>query len=159
MKILSWNCRGFAQASTVRTLRALARIHHPDIIFLCETKIQLFAAHNPLARMGFPLLFQVPAVGLKGGLLVACKLGTDAEPIALNNHQISFLIYSAPASQPWLVTCAHAPSTWHDRSPFWKDIEEVGARFLGPKLLIGDFNAVLSPAEKFGGRDFGSSSS
>jgi hypothetical protein len=32
------------------------------------------------------------------------------------------------------------------------------AGFQGPQLLIGDFNAILSPAEKIGGRIFGSSS-
>ncbi|GLT65286.1 hypothetical protein SLA2020_377250 [Shorea laevis] len=158
MKLLSWNCRGFARATAVRTLRALCRIHNPDVIFLCETKVPLFEAHNPLARMGFPLILQVPSVGLKGGLLIACKLGTDIEPVVLNRHQISFLVFSDPTSTPWQITCAHAPSAGADRDDFWKLLADTGDRFRGSWLLIGDFNAILSSDEKQGGRNFGSSS-
>lgn len=108
----------------------------------------MFATQNSIAHIGFPVLFQVPTVGTNGGLIVACKFGTDAEHVALNSHQISFLIFSSPASQPWMVTCAHAPSAWHDHAPFWQDIEATSARFQGPKILIGDFNAILSLVEK-----------
>jgi len=68
--------------------------------------------------MDFPLLFQVPASGSKGGLVVACKFDIDAELEIQNNHQISLLIYSDPVSTPWMVTFAHAPSVWHDRNSF-----------------------------------------
>jgi hypothetical protein len=102
--------------------------------------------------MGFPLLFQVPASGSKGALVVACKLGIDAEPVIQNNHQISILIYSDPVSNPWMVTFAHAPSIWHNCISFWLDIERTGNRFRGPWLLIGDLNAILSSVEKSGGQ-------
>ncbi|GLT69224.1 hypothetical protein SLA2020_413920 [Shorea laevis] len=78
--------------------------------------------------------------------------------MVLNSHQISFLVYSNPASSPWLVSCAHAPSTGADRSSFWSLLESTGNRFQGPWILIGDFNAILSSAEKKGGRNFGSPS-
>ncbi|GLT52907.1 hypothetical protein SLA2020_262160 [Shorea laevis] len=54
MKILSWNCRGFVRAAAIRSLRALCRIHNPDVLFLCETKVKLFEAQNSLTRIGFP---------------------------------------------------------------------------------------------------------
>jgi exonuclease III len=38
MKLLSWNCRGLGQAPAVRELRQLISSHHPDIMFLSETK-------------------------------------------------------------------------------------------------------------------------
>lgn len=122
-------------------------IHKPDFIFLCESEVPLFATQNPLARMGFTLLFQVPSSGDKGGLLVACKVDIDADLVVLNNHQISLKVRSDPSSSTWLVTCAHAPSSWNDRCPFWKDIETSGAQFNGPWLLFGDFNAILSSTE------------
>jgi len=127
-------------------------LHSPDIIFICESKSPLFPDQNPFPRMGFPLLFQVPASGSKGGLVVACKLGIDAEPVTQNNHQISILIYSDPISNPWMVTFAHVPSIWHDCISFWLDIEHTGNRFWGHWLLIGDLNAILSSVEKYGGR-------
>jgi hypothetical protein len=158
MKILSWNYRGFARAAAVRILRAMCRLHKPDVIFLCETKVKMFDVQNPLALLGFPLQFQVPSSGSKGGLVVACKFGFEAEQVALSNHRISLLVHSDPPSSSWLVTCAHAPSAWNDRGNFWFDVENIGQRFRGPWLLIGNFNAIISSAEKKGGRNFGSPS-
>jgi hypothetical protein len=136
----------------------MCRLHKPDVIFLCETKVKMFDMKNPLALLGFPLQFQVPSFGSKGGLVVACKFGFEAKHVALSNHQISFLVHSDPPSASWLVTCAHAPSAWNDHGNFWFDVENIGQRFRGPWLLISDFNAILSSAEKKGGRNFGSPS-
>jgi hypothetical protein len=80
-----------------------------------KPKFLLFDAHNPLARLDFPLLFQVPSVGLKGGLVVACKLGTDIEPVVLNNHQISFLVFSDPGLYSLANHLCSCPLCW-DRS-------------------------------------------
>ena len=38
MRILGWNCRGICNTSTVQALKALVKGHHPQVIFLCETK-------------------------------------------------------------------------------------------------------------------------
>jgi hypothetical protein len=106
----------------------------------------------------FFFLLQVPHVSSKGGLVVAWKMGTDIEPVFLNKHQISFLVYSDPTSSPWLASCVHASYEWRFRKGFWQDLNRVGNRFGGPWMLIGDFNAIISLAEKKGGRIFGSSS-
>jgi exonuclease III len=53
MKILAWNCRGLARASTIRSLRAKVRKCSPDILFLSETKIQPSAACIILNGLGF----------------------------------------------------------------------------------------------------------
>jgi exonuclease III len=158
MIILSWNCLGFARPAAIRSLRAFCRSNKPDILFLCETKIQLFDSFNPLLTLGFSSFLQVPAAGTKGGLILAWKPGFDLEPILLNPHHISCLIYSDPPSSPWLLSCIHAPSQWNLRSDFWSLLKNTGSRFGGPWLLAGDFNAILAPEEKQGGRDFGSSS-
>jgi exonuclease III len=60
MKILAWNCRGLARASTIRSLRA-----SPDILFLSETKIQPSAACIILNGLGFFLWSMLLLVVLK----------------------------------------------------------------------------------------------
>jgi hypothetical protein len=106
--------------------------------------------------MGFPFLLHVPLIGTKGGLAVAWKMGI--EPVFLNNHQISFLVYSDPISFPWLASCVQAPYVWRSRRGFWHELNHVGNRFSGLWMLIGDFNAIFSLVEKKGGRLFCSSS-
>ena len=108
--------------------------------------------------MDFPFLLHVPPVGTKGGLAVAWKMGTEIEPVFLNNHKISFLVYLDLTSSPWLASYIHAPYIWRSHRCFWQDLDRVGFRFGSWWLLIGDFNAIISSAKKKGGRIFGSSS-
>jgi hypothetical protein len=44
------------------------------------------------------------------------------------------------------------------RLDFWSFLSDLGTSFRGAWLLLGDFNSILSPSEKCGGHDFGSSS-
>jgi exonuclease III len=73
MIVLSWNCRGLAQPSTIRCLRAIIRQHNPDIHFLIETKTAPLVANPILHELGFTLIVQAPPSGSKGGLLLAWK--------------------------------------------------------------------------------------
>jgi hypothetical protein len=156
IKVLSWNCQGLAQAPTIRTLRALNRLHRPEVIFLFETKVHAQRTQFVLNHIGFPFWLQIPPIGSKGGLCIAWKHGVDIEPIQQDSNPISCLVYSDPPHSPWLLTCVYAPHTYQRCSDFWEFLSDMGNSFGGPWLLLGDFNLILSSVEKFGGRPFGS---
>lgn len=42
---------------------------------------------------------------------------------------------------------------------FWYDLNVAGSSFGGPWLCCGDFNSIFNQSEKWGGRQFGSTSS
>jgi exonuclease III len=65
MKILAWNCRGLARASTIRSFREKVRKHSPDFLFLSETKIPPHDACIILNRLGFFLMAHARPVGIK----------------------------------------------------------------------------------------------
>jgi exonuclease III len=65
MKLLSWNCRGLARASTILSLRAKVRKHSPDILYFSETKITPSAACIILHGLGFFLMAHAPPCGSK----------------------------------------------------------------------------------------------
>jgi len=71
MKILPWNCRGLAQSSTIRSLRALIRKNNPDIIFLSKTKTASSTASSLLLQLGYSMNVQAPPSGSRGGLFLA----------------------------------------------------------------------------------------
>jgi exonuclease III len=73
MITLSWNCRGLAQASTIRSLRALIRKHNPDILFFSETKALPSVSTPILRQLGFSLMVHAPPSGSKGGLLLTWR--------------------------------------------------------------------------------------
>jgi hypothetical protein len=64
MKILAWNCRGLAQGPTIRALRALIRIHRPEMVFLSETKVSSSRFHPSLFGLVFSTWLEVPPSGL-----------------------------------------------------------------------------------------------
>lgn len=73
MKILSWNCRGLAQSSSIRSLQAMIRKSVPDIIFLSETKFAYHVVSSILTPLGFTLVAQAPPSSSRGCLLLASK--------------------------------------------------------------------------------------
>ena len=64
-----------------------------------------------LVGLGFSDWLEVPPVGLQGGLFLAWKFGVDIEPIRLDKHCISCLVYSDPPHHLWLFSSVYAPHT------------------------------------------------
>jgi hypothetical protein len=158
MNILAWNCRGLARGPTIRALRALIRNYHPDLLFLSETKVSSSRFQPSLFGLGFSAWLEVPPSGLQGGLYLAWKNGVDVEPVRLDRNCIACLVYSDPTHCPWLFSGIYAPPNSQSRDIFWFELSAMGNSFGGAWLLLGDFNSILSAAEKSGGREFGTSS-
>jgi len=70
MKIITWNCRGLRNPSTILNLRNLIRSSQVDVLFLSETHYMTdFGIH--LHLLGFDHYFQVNAASnWSGGLLL-----------------------------------------------------------------------------------------
>jgi hypothetical protein len=158
MKILAWNCRGLARGPTIRALRALIRNHRPNILFLSETKVSSSHFQPSLFGLGFSAWLEVPPSGFQGGLYLAWKQGVDIEPVHLDKNYIACLVYSKPSHCPWLLSGIYAPRTSQRKEIFWFVLSSLGNSFGGAWLLMGDFNSILSAAEKSGGHKFRSSS-
>ncbi|MBA0567282.1 hypothetical protein Golob_012028 [Gossypium lobatum] len=79
MKILCWNCRGVGNPMTVHELKQLLVANDPDIVFLCETRVQSnkMSRIRCLCRMDGCLA--VNAIGKSGGLAMLWREGTRAE--------------------------------------------------------------------------------
>lgn len=103
MKILAWNCWGLARGPTTRALRDLIRTHRSNLLFLFETKVPSIRYQSLLFGLGFASWLEVPPVGLKGGLFMTWRVGVDIEPVHLDDHCISCLLYSDLLNCPWLL--------------------------------------------------------
>lgn len=72
MEILSWNCRGIGNDSSVQALLTLVQQKHPAMIFLSETKVRNSDYMNRLRyRLGYLNCEAVFSDGQSGGLALS----------------------------------------------------------------------------------------
>lgn len=68
--MLSWNCRGLGNPSTIQVLLDLVQSKRVIILFLCETLIAEDRLEGVGRRLGLGNCFGVDCVGHSGGLTV-----------------------------------------------------------------------------------------
>ncbi|KAL5582142.1 hypothetical protein UlMin_014584 [Ulmus minor] len=143
MIIFAWNCRSIGKASTIRDLRALMRSSSPDCLILMETKANQASMNHILSQLHFPNSVYVPPIGLAGGFCVAWREGFDMEPIIVNKHLISLIIFNTSGVPPWMISAVYGPTASSAKRRFWDSIHSKVDRFPGPWMLIGYFNGIL----------------
>lgn len=70
MKLISWNCRGLGNPTTVSELRQLLTVNYPNMLFLCETKSRTSKFDRIQRQCNMVGYFVVDAVERKRGLAV-----------------------------------------------------------------------------------------
>ncbi len=158
MIVLAWNSRGLARPAAIRNLKVMVRSLNPSRIFIQETKIEDSRVVKVVEKLGFAHHYNVSAIGIACGLLLAWKIGVDIEVTVTNQSIINVLIFSELEYHPWMLTLVHGPLSKYGRIPFWDHLNKIAAAFLSPWLCCGDFNCIVSQAEKKGGRSFVESS-
>ena len=68
MKIISWNVRGLGNDQTFREAQKILRLHRPQMMFLCETKLKFKQMVDKSKKLNFANCFTVDRSGLGGGL-------------------------------------------------------------------------------------------
>jgi len=154
MITLSWNCRGLAQSSTVRSLRAIIRKHNPDVIFLTETKTASHLASPILNQLGFVNMLQAPPCGSKGGLLLAWKNDINFVSVCVSSNIISVWYYSVDPTVKCLFSFVYGPPYKKTDLEFWMALADFGNTYSVPWICMGDFNTISSSDDKLGGRPF-----
>ncbi|KAL5537661.1 hypothetical protein UlMin_045497 [Ulmus minor] len=144
MIFLAWNYRGMGQPSAIRELRALVRSSNPNCMLLMEAKVNSGTMASILHNLHFLNHVYVPPVGLSGGFCVAWRDGIDMEPVTMNKHIMSFLVFSSPGSAPWLLSAVYGPNSSMEKRLFWENIHLQTNCFSGAWLIIGDFNTIWS---------------
>lgn len=48
----------------------------------------------------------------------------------------------------WYITFIQGPPYYSKKPKFWDDLKNLGNRFIGPWMIMGDFNEIFGKDEK-----------
>ncbi|GAU36575.1 hypothetical protein TSUD_362450 [Trifolium subterraneum] len=133
MIILSWNCRGLGGPSAIPNLKKLAQGHKPDILFLSETLSYTRQLESIRVMLGFDSCLAIDVEGRSGGLAVFWK-------DSMKDDQWG----------EWRLTCYYGFPERSRRRAAWDLLRELRNMSSIPWCIIGDFNDLLSQADKKG---------
>uniref|UniRef100_A0A803PI64 Reverse transcriptase domain-containing protein n=1 Tax=Cannabis sativa TaxID=3483 RepID=A0A803PI64_CANSA len=152
MKLLSWNVQGIGNPWTLRALQSHIKEFDPSIVFLAESKLTNYQAQRLCATLQFgENFYSVDRVGLSGGLLLMWKEGIQ---IRVDSSSVGHILARVAGNNflPWSLTCFYGNSDASQRRFSWELLRNIKREIHGPWLCVGDFNEIVSLAEKVGGR-------
>jgi exonuclease III len=152
LKILDWNPRGLNNPARRAAIRGVVERSTCDIICFQETKLSDASDAIRAESVGNRChsAFASPADGTRGGLLVAWDPDRyDAQLIGSAHNSITAAFTSRAGGPAWTLTNVYGPSdTDVAKEAFLHDLQELRHSVVGPWLIVGDFNVILSAADK-----------
>ena len=150
MNTTFWNCRGLKGSLVVRRLKGLEAAFSPDILFSLKTKNPDDVVRDVAAQLGYDNVKCVSPLGIGGGLALlwknsvsVCFYDVDARLIEckISNKDVSFYF-----------SCVYGHPIRSLRHILWERLQRIALNRDEPWLMCGDFNEILHPNDKKGGR-------
>ncbi|KAH7840001.1 hypothetical protein Vadar_011188 [Vaccinium darrowii] len=137
---------------TVRNLKELAKFHSPDCIFLMESRNHFVKIDAVRKVLGFSKIATVEPIGIGGGLCLMWKQSVEVEILERRQFFLEAVVKDGSGLHCWRVYFVHAPAEGYaERRVLWQDLKERVSRVRQNCILLGDFNAITSNEEKWGG--------
>lgn len=155
LKILFWNPRGAGSDDFRSAVYDLVKINHVDVLAICEPRVQFSQAKKSLLDLGFTDFKIIEARGFSGGLWLLWdknKVGLDYMDSSSQSISMKVQLSGKPS---WLLTVLYASPTNSIRAELWPYLERISAEANLPSVFIGDYNELVSSADKCGGSSVG----
>lgn len=152
MIVAAWNCRGAGSSLTIPCLKEVIHLHSPNIIFLCETKNQKKFLNGFKRKIGFEEMALVDPVGKAGGLAVFWKKATNVLDVLSTPFTLELMLNIDNDAGTWWCIFVYASTDDNMRKNQWDFLTNRSKIWGKNKVLIGDFNDIISNDEKWGGR-------
>ncbi|XP_062198268.1 uncharacterized protein LOC133900987 [Phragmites australis] len=123
--------------------------HSASVVCLMETKLDVInqLLVNEICGLGFSGYPFLLASETRGGVFVACH-----QPLSLVVVQVSQFLVSGrvctDSGASFFLTAVYGPTDESLKDAFLDEIKNVRSLWLGPWLIIGDFNMISSSADK-----------
>lgn len=147
--IISWNLRGAGGPRKQRFLDSMLRATRANIAFFSETKRSYKKSKKILHLLPLQNNTLVPARGRSGGLWLLWDNKTNLTIVS----QHRFLIHAKvlePSGYGWSLLCVYGDPSHGGNERLWNEINII-LNTAASTCVIGDFNAITSEQEKYGG--------
>lgn len=140
---LVWNIRGVDNASSVRRIKHIMRVHNISLVALLEPQWSRISITD-LQR----LLHGFDSVTNESGTIwIVWK--ADIQCSVISNESQQFTLSYCYKDQQIILTCVYASCSPEIRKQLWSSLLQPG--YNQPWMAIWDFNVVRSQDEKVGG--------
>ncbi|XP_019186577.1 PREDICTED: uncharacterized protein LOC109181280 [Ipomoea nil] len=146
MSLIAWNCRGLGNLATVQVLVDIVHSKRSLLLFLMETKLVTHKLEDIKSKLGFHGMFSVDAVGQKGGPVLFWKGDIDLNISSFSSNHID------SSQQVWRFSGFYGYPNRQNRHLSWNLLRTLANQGNQPWIVMRDFNDILNPCEKVGGR-------
>lgn len=153
MRLLSWNCRGLGGASTISQLKESQRLYLPDMTFVCETKQKVSFIKTVCRQLQCKNNWAVvDPIGKSGGLFLFWGDNITVLRLEKGDFSMEVEVEGNDFAGKWWIIFVYLSPDDHKRREQWEDLKRR-RHVWGQRWLIGrDFNDILGPEDKKGGR-------
>ena len=149
MNTLAWNCRGLGNPLTVQELCNFVNLHHPNLVFLSETRISANRSKNLCWKLGLKNCLAVDSDGLSGGLVLFWDEHINVSLLSQGERYIKVLVCDNPDEAPWRATFVYGEPRLENRRDMWELLRSLCGVWTSPWLVLGDFNEAMWQYEHF----------
>ncbi|KAK8698342.1 hypothetical protein V6N13_114466 [Hibiscus sabdariffa] len=141
---------GCGSRNFIRVTKQYMRDQRPDICILVETRVSQMRADSVIASLGFPNSHRIEAIRFSGGIWL-CWFDIVQVTVLANQFQfIHYRVNSVDSSDSFLATFVYASPNRRFRYQLWHYIEQLAIFIMDPWVILGDFNATLTVADRRG---------
>ncbi|XP_039055005.1 uncharacterized protein LOC120197598 [Hibiscus syriacus] len=144
-----WNAQGCGHWNFNRVARQYLD-HSPDIVGFVETRISSHAADKAIAQLKILNSFRVEADGFSEGIWICWYDHIQVDVLFSHFQFVHCWIHCKSNNRSVLATIVYASPNPTKRRALWKYLHLLSNHINEPWIVLGDFNAALSPNDRKG---------
>lgn len=137
---------------TVSTLNRYLRCTKAQIAFISETRCGVARAEERIQNLPLRNSIVVSSIGKSGGLWLIWGEDVNVRLIEQNKNMIVIMVREKGCVDEWMLIGVYGDPNRVENPEIWNDLESHVSGFDGSACLTGDFNAIVSSTEKWGGQ-------
>lgn len=142
-----WNIRGVRSKKAIHRLKILVNINKVAFVAIMEPSVNM----NKIEGYNFFLGFQHCLANTNGKIWCFWN-HLDVFKVLANEEQHLTIQYTDKSIDDIFITSVYAKCNLEERRELWDSLESISNTINGPWFIGGDFNDIMDPEEKQGGR-------